>query len=130
MPARPGEEHGMSFSFEWQSRPSVSIVGWLRKLFVDLDAALTDAANNRAEDIQTWMQENAVWEDRTGYAREHLLTDIERFQDGLNIWLFYQEVPYDVYLETMQAGKFSILGPAIDYWGPILMNDVRSILGL
>ena len=41
-----------------------------------------------------------------------------------------EDVPYGIWLEIANQGRFAIIAPAIDYWGPKLMQDVQRIVNL
>lgn len=80
-------------------------------------------AERRAEalalDIENWMMANRVWNDRTTDARYSLMVSVTK--EGHNIELVLSHgVPYGIWLEVMQGGRFSILVPATQYWGPQL----------
>jgi hypothetical protein len=97
----------------------------------DLHEQMEDLAQTYAYEITEWMQANAVWEDQTYMARESLMAEIESVRNkAIEITLMYADpdVFYGVYLETMQAGRFAILGPAMDEFAPRIAADVRQIL--
>ena len=122
----------MKATLSWDEAPEKSLGRWLRSLFKDFDKELQSLARKRAAEITEWMQENAVWEDDTGKARASLVAKVTKAQDMMiEIVMEYDdpEVYYSVYLEMMQAGRFSILTPALEHWGPIIMDDVRELVG-
>lgn len=94
-------------------------------------------AKKRAPEITEWMKANRPWTDRTNQARTTLHVDVEPVSDELVNLLLAHGVEHGWYLEgltpqgmeTTQGGKYSILLPALDYWGPILMDDIRKMLG-
>ena len=81
-------------------------------------------------EIKAWMDRTAPWQDQTGDARRLLKaeTHVDR-SVGIVAMKFSHGVPYGVYLETMQGGRFSILAPAVDIWGPHLFELVEDIIG-
>lgn len=89
-------------------------------------------AHQRAEDATAWMKERAPWQDRTGDARKGLHVEEKESPGVLTelVFTYSEETYYSVYLETRFAGRDSILAPAIDYWGPKLMQDVQRIVNL
>lgn len=89
-------------------------------------------AHQRAEDATAWMKENAPWQDQTGAARAGLHVDELESPGVLTelVFSYSEETFYSVYLETRFAGKNSIIAPAIDYWGPKLMQDIQRIVNL
>jgi len=98
-----------------------------------------------ADDITDWMKANAPWTDRTGKARASLKaqmgdfwlagTDYEsNYKSSTQVIIGYvataDPVWYAWYLETIQAGKWAIVGPALDEWGPIIWQRVKTALGM
>lgn len=89
-------------------------------------------AHQRAEDATAWMKENAPWQDRTGDARAGLHVE-ERESPGVLTELVFSHddsLDYPVWLEIAHGGRFAIIAPAIDYWGPKLMQDIQRIVNL
>jgi hypothetical protein len=41
-----------------------------------------------------------------------------------------KNIRYAIWLEVANQGRFSIIAPAIEYWGRILMNDIKQIANL
>ncbi len=79
--------------------------------------------------IEQWMKDNRKWTDRTGQARATLKAEVIDVTGRAAIILLTHGVDYGaLYLETMQGGRFAILGPAIDYWGPRIMQDMQAEL--
>lgn len=74
-------------------------------------------ADNFATRIETWMQAFAPWNDRSGEARTRLRAEAFRMGLALGITVAHG-VPYGIFLETMQAGRFAILVPAVMEWLP------------
>jgi hypothetical protein len=77
--------------------------------------------------IEAWMKKNAVWTDRTGNARQGLWSDAERLADEI-VLLMGHGVEYGIYLETISAGKWAIITPALDYFLPKILEDIRASL--
>lgn len=99
---------------------------WVDKRLPDIIAGIFDA---RADEITEWMRANAVWKDRTGNARRSLHAEVIREDMIISLVMSYTiPIFYSRYLETMRNGHFSILSPALDYWSPVLLNDLRSAL--
>lgn len=117
----------VTYRIEWKTPPSVWITGtqdWIRRLYITVH----DAWTARLPAIESWMRNNATWTDRTGNARRYLNTAVYPI---LYDWIVLQiahGVPYGTSLETVSLGKFQILTPTIDHWGPILMDDVIKLM--
>ncbi len=111
-----------------------------------LDDAIQEVLSEAAPEITAWMKENAPWTDRTTKARYSLKAEMGdfwyRFQDGdernfkstTRLVIGYiataDPVWYAWYLETIKAGKWAIVGPALDEWGPIIWNRIKTRIGL
>lgn len=120
---------------EWIEDP-VSVWMPKYKLYVDqITEAIETTMVARREEITGWMKANHLWQNRTSIAEEGLFTDVMR--DGLIIVITMGHgLPayYSRFLERFMQpvgggrGLYSVLGPALDYWGPILLDDVRKLL--
>lgn len=89
-------------------------------------------AEARAEEAKQWMKDNAPWQDVTGDARRGLDVDVVQ-EDRIFAQLIFHhdyKLNYPIYLELANQGRFAIIAPAIDYWGPRLWRDVQSIMNL
>ncbi len=82
------------------------------------------------DEATQWMKDNAPWEDRTGHAREELRAEFSsRAKKYIVLWFWYgPNVDYAKFLESMQAGRFSILGPAEDYWSKRIYDAVKEVM--
>jgi hypothetical protein len=74
------------------------------------------------------MQQNARWEDRTGDARRLLNTDLEIVVGEMYAITLDHGVEYGKYLELKHQGRFAIIQPALDHWGPIVFDAVRRFM--
>lgn len=63
--------------------------------------------------LEGYAKANRPWKDRTGRARQGLTSSSERTASELVIRLAHT-VPYGVFLELCQAGRFAILGPTME----------------
>ena len=84
----------------------------------------------RAPEIEDWMKANAPWTDRTGNARQTLHTEIEELVNQMVILWLAHGVYYGIFLELCNAGRFAIVTPSLDIFGPIIWNDVKAMLGV
>jgi hypothetical protein len=101
-------------------------------------AGLLEIAQRRAPEITQWMQANRPWTDRTHQARSTLETTPEQVEADLVQLLLTHGVEHGWYLEginpatmmeMMNAGRWAILVPAVDVWGPVIMQDIRRLVG-
>jgi type II secretory pathway component PulM len=115
-------------SFRWIVTPTEAWVPATEAYIAAIRRAVLAIAQRRAPEIEAWMKANAVWTDRTGNARQTLNTDAQQVAiDMIRIFLA-GGVDYQVYLELSNAGRFAIIGPALDHWGPIIWADVQALM--
>ena len=106
------------------------------------DEGLQDGINNGSErlmkkvdslllyyapQVENWMKNNASWTDRTGAARNGLAARFFSDGSGRGIILYHQ-VPYGIWLEVRFSGRYAIINPALEEWGPRVMEGVRHML--
>lgn len=118
--------------FQWDVPPDLAFPQLVERYTRTIMLAGRRVANKRAQDATAWMQENAPWTDRTGAARSGLHVDVLESPGVLAELVFSHgdDVPYAVWLEIANGGRYAIIAPAIDYWGPKLMNDIQRIVNL
>lgn len=80
-----------------------------------------------APEIENWMKSNASWTDQTGAARNGLAARFYSDGSGRGIVLFHQ-VPYGVWLEVRFSGRYAIINPALQEWGPRVMTGMKDML--
>lgn len=73
---------------------------------------------------QNWMRSNARWTDRTGNARNGLVGVHEAVGRDTDIVTFAHSVPYGIWLEVRFAGRYAVILPAVEHWGPKAMEHV------
>ena len=77
--------------------------------------------------IEEWMKTNAPFSDVTGAARRSLHVELEEYLEGYLLRFLYSiPIYYAVYLEYDHQGKFAILEPALNYWGPVILDAIRA----
>lgn len=115
-------------SLVWQTTPEQAL-GDLAEAYVSaIRAGVLAIAERRAPEIQAWMQANHLWENITGVAEASLAAEV--FQMGADMVEIYmsQGAYYGLFLEVSNGGKYSILTPAFDTWGPIVWGDVLRMM--
>ena len=99
-------------------------------LFV-MGTALVENVNRTlyqtAGDIEDWMKQNAPWSDRTTDAREGLTASATEHPTHPYITV-YHTVDYGVWLEIRWNGRYAILVPAIEHWGPEVMQNLKAVI--
>ena len=94
------------------------------------EAEIVALIDSLTDQVAAWMQENARWQDRTGAARAGLYADIEHMAGQAVYLLMSHDVTlsYTWFLEYAHAGRFAILGDAVDTWSPVVFRGVEAIL--
>lgn len=76
--------------------------------------------------IEAWMKQNAPWEDKTGNLRQSLHAEVDQLVDSIVINFDYG-LNYGAFLEFAHAGKYAIIGPALDFWTVEIVATLREI---
>lgn len=77
--------------------------------------------------VENYAKLNAPWTDRTTNARNGLIARSGKMANTHFITLAHQ-VPYGIWLEVRWSGKYAIIMPTIEEYGPKVMNTMQSIL--
>lgn len=86
--------------------------------------AFTEFQSNH---VQDHMRLRAPWTDRTGNARNGLFAAAR--DDGHTFSVVcYHTVPYGVWLEVKQSGKFAIVTPTLPVEGKRIMSELTGLL--
>lgn len=116
-----------NWSIEWKNFTPGRLVEWLGEArAAQVERQVTRVAERNAKKIEAWMKANAPWTDRTGEARRTLRAEVLDVTGRAALILLQYGTDYGgLYLETMQAGRFAIIGPAIDAWAPVIWRDLQ-----
>lgn len=114
--------------FEWVTTPVDAVTAGMSEYERALYQAIYTICLRRKPEIENWMKANAPWTDRTGNARQTLHVDVEATVGAIALYLAHG-MHYGIYLETKHAGRYAIVTPAVEHWTPIIMADVRAVLG-
>lgn len=112
--------------FTWDIPPEVAFGALAEAYFAYLREAVILVCQTRAPEILTWMKQNAPWQDRTGNARRTLWTQVIPGLTEVTILLSHG-MYYGFWLEVKWAGRFSIIGTALDHWTPIILQDMQKV---
>ena len=112
-------------SFRWQITPKTFHENWQR-YSLGRRLVLKTETERLAKMLEAEMKQNAPWDDRTGRARQSLTADvITRFIDRyLAIDLYYKDVDYGYYLETMGNGAYAIVGPTLMKYRMMVVSEL------
>jgi hypothetical protein len=92
-----------------------------------LDDTVGNTMRFYAPQVESAAKTNAPWQDRTGNARSGLIARAESSGDSYAIILAHQ-VPYGIWLEVRWAGRYAIIMPTIQAYGPKVMSTLRNVL--
>lgn len=124
-------------SFEWNLPPDEAWGGLTEAYVERIRQGVRAIAARRAPEIEAYMRANHLWQNITGAAEAGLHTTVEEVvMETVNIILSHG-VSYSTYLEgftpegveTMQGGRFAVIAPSVDVFGPIIWRDVQELLG-
>lgn len=108
----------------WIRRPEVQARAFEQYTMESFEEAV-DTAQRVAKEAEVWMKENAPWTDRTGNARRELYARVTVERDRYLIVIrFGHGVDYGIFLELARAGRFGIINPTIDKYGPEFMSEI------
>lgn len=77
--------------------------------------------------VENYAKSNAPWTDRTSNARNTLSARTEH-SPGRDSIILQHGMPYGIWLEVRNAGRYAIVIPTIKYQGPRLMKSLEHIL--
>ena len=122
----------------WQVTPDQAFTELVDAYENEIHDAIKQIADRYAPDIEAWMKSNAPWTDRTSNARQSLKAEVlEDFAFNLvTIFLSYGatigsselgELDYGIFLELSNGGRYAIISPALDEFGPKIWADVQRL---
>lgn len=96
---------------------------------VVVDKAVEEVLEQLAEEVEEYAKLHAPWDDRTGEARGGLTAEV--VDEGLfrNSIVLYHTVDYGIWLEIRWNGRYAIIVPTIEHFGPIVMSSLSSVFG-
>jgi hypothetical protein len=93
----------------------------------DIERGATAVCQKLAADGQSYMRTNAPWTDRTSNARNGLFGKAVTKDDEYAI-VYYHTMPYGIWLEVRFNGKYAIILPTLQQFGPRAMSLLSKIL--
>lgn len=91
---------------------------------VAFDRGMREVVDRLAGEVQQYAQDNAPWEDRSGDARAGLTATARHRLNYYYIDL-YHTVDYGIWLEIRWEGRFAIIKPTLEHYGPIVMGELK-----
>lgn len=117
-------------SFQWQVTPGQAFDEMYRAYTRTLFTTGARVMQARADEMTAWARSNAPWTDRTGEARRTLHTIVEHNPQVLGTIILRHGADHGLWLEIAYGGRWAIIAPAIDHWGPIIMKDIQKMMNL
>ena len=104
----------------------------LRTLPAKVDGQIHAVMEYQSTKALGYMKTNARWTDRTGNARQGLGTKVLWVPQVSHAIKLFHRVTYGIFLEVRWAGRYAIILPTIQIYGPDtmrLMSKLFSRLG-
>jgi hypothetical protein len=114
-------------TLKWDKKPSDAFGDLATAYANTIRRAVLQLADRYAVEIEQHMKNTAPWTDRSSNARQTLTARAENTPNSVEIMLRHG-VDYGIYLELANAGRYAIIAPTIDEYGPRVWRDVRSLL--
>lgn len=115
--------------FDWVDTGNGAV---MRHRLQTLDEALGEKIHAVMEyqggKAESHMKTSAPWRDRTGNARAGLSHTVMWHDKTHEIRLFHK-MRYGIFLETRWAGRFAIILPTIQKFGPDTMRMLQGLFG-
>jgi hypothetical protein len=83
---------------------------------------VAEAMGQGAEEVESYAQMNAPWNDITGAARSGLTASVS-LEDGEVVLELAHTVEHGYWLETIQDGSYAIIMPTLEALGPRIIQD-------
>ena len=82
--------------------------------------------------MEQWAKDNAPWKDRTTKARQGLKAWVDPTSGPIGTIVLQHDpsLHYTIWLELAHQGRYSILVPAKDFWGPRILQSLKRIARL
>lgn len=116
-------------AFKWIVAPNQTIPQMAEKYTQAIFQSGRRIAYDQAEEMEQYAKANAPWTDRTGDARERLHATVEE-TGPIGTIVLSHGVPYGLWLEISNGGRYSIIPQTIDVFGPQLMRSLQNMINL
>lgn len=115
-------------TFTWQTSPEKTLPELADAYATAIHRGVMAIAQKWTPQIANWMKSNAPWKDRTGNARQTLWSDFNQVVNQMVEIIFAHGMDYGIYLEMNNAGRYAIIGPALDHFAPLIWADVMRMM--
>lgn len=100
----------------------------LSEIQARLEAGIFAVMSFNSSRVESHAKANAGWTDRTANARNALSAQAYSTGKVQGIVLYHQ-MPYGIWLEVRWGGRYAIILPTIELFGPQIMAQIRGLLG-
>lgn len=115
--------------FKWDVSPNDVFPQMAQKYTTAIFESGRRIAHEQAAEMERYAKQNAPWEDKTGAAREGLHATVEE-TGPIGTIVLSHGVPYGIWLEISNGGRFSIIPQTIDVFGPQVMRSLQNMINL
>ena len=116
----------MSLEFEWDVDPLDAFIPMTEDYIQRIYAEIAAIFMRYAPLIESWLKQNAAWEDQTGNLRQSLHAELVQLGTDLAIQFDYG-LDYGVFLEFANAGRYAVIAPALDYFAPKIWQEIKEL---
>lgn len=116
--------------FVWVVEPNLAFPDLYDKYSRTIFQSGNRVAHQRAEEMQEWGRQNAIWEDQSGRARSELTAVVIDDEFGIGTIVVKHGPPWGLWLEIANNGKYAIITKMIDTFAPVLWRDLQRIMNL
>ena len=92
-----------------------------------IDGQVHAVVARQADSAAGWMKTNARWTDRTGNARGGLSSKVGWIPKKEHSITVFHRVSYGIFLEVRWAGRFAIILPTLQKYGPDTMRMLENL---
>lgn len=118
----------MTQEFYWETDPAEVFPQMVYEYVQAIKRTIRAVLLRFAPEMESWLKENAGWNDQTGNARQTLYALLEESADDLRVVADYK-MWYGVFLELSNAGRFAVVAPCIDVFAPRIFQALQEALG-
>lgn len=112
----------------WVVPPERAFVQGYAEYAQRLELAIHQLALRFSAEIETWMKVNAPWMDQTGNLRQSLYSTVKAVLGQMIVITFDYGLDYGVFLELAHQGRFAIIAPALDHFGPLFLAAMQRLV--
>ena len=100
----------------------------LDKMSEKLGAVILMYAATKASELQSKMQQNRPWTDRTGLAKATLRAKVSQPNKNIVRITLAHGVEYGIWLELAHGKNYAIVAPTVRDEGPRIVEDLNNLM--